>query len=229
MMLAGGADEATPEVAGTFEQLFALGHPLPGQPATEVIRPFDAQRCGLAVGEGAAVFVLEERTHALRRGANILAEIRGYATNASGHQTSQSDADAISRCLTDALHEAALTPSDIQYICAHATGTRQGDAAEATALRQVFGAGIPVSSLKAQLGHTMGASGAMDLAVTLEMARNNTLLPTANLVTPDEACAGIDLLQHSRHATLRYFVKDCFAFGGINAVLVGEAPSATEL
>ena len=221
VMLAGGADEATPEVAGTFEQLFALGHPLPGQPATEAIRPFDAQRCGLAVGEGAAVFVLEERTHALRRGANILVEIRGYATNASGHQTSQSDADAISRCLVDALREAAVAPSDIQYICAHATGTRQGDAAEATALRQVFGAGIPVSSLKAQLGHTMGASGAMDLAATLEMARNNTLLPTANLVTPDEACAGIDLLQQSRHATLRYFVKDCFAFGGINAVLVG--------
>ncbi|MBO4619862.1 MAG: beta-ketoacyl-ACP synthase [Victivallales bacterium] len=229
VMLAGGTDEATPEVAGTFEQLFALAHPATGQNAAEAIRPFDVNRSGLAVGEGAAVLVLEERVHALRRGARILAEICGYATNASGRQTSQSDAEAIERCLTAALREASLQPANIHYISAHATGTRQGDAAEAAALTRIFGNAVPVSSLKAQLGHTMGASGALELAVTLEMARRNTLLPTANLAAPDEACAGLDLLQAPRHSALRYFVKDCFAFGGINAVLIGEMPSAVEL
>ncbi len=222
IMLAGGTDEATPEVAGTFEQLFALAHPAPGQDAAEAIRPFDANRSGLAVGEGAAVLVLEERAHALRRGAKILAEIRGYATNASGRQTSQSDEGAIERCLAAALREASLQPANIHYISAHATGTRQGDLAEAAALARVFGNAVPVSSLKAQLGHTMGASGALEFAVTLEMARRNTLLPTANLTAPDEACAGLDLLRQPRRTALRYFVKDCFAFGGINAVLVGE-------
>ena len=228
VMLAGGADEATPEVAGTFEQLFALAHPAPGQAAAQTIRPFDAQRCGLAVGEGAAVLVLEERDHALRRGAKIFAEIRGYATNASGRQTSQSDEAAIERCLCAALREASLQPANIHYISAHATGTRQGDAAEADALRKVFGAAAPVSSMKAQLGHTMGASGALELAATLEMARRNLLLPTANLATPDAACEGLDLLRTPRQTTLRHFVKNCFAFGGINAVLVGEILPETE-
>ncbi|MBQ4480823.1 MAG: hypothetical protein II943_09310 [Victivallales bacterium] len=228
IMLAGGADEATPAVAGTFEQLFALAHPASGQAAEAAIRPFDAERCGLACGEGAGIFVLEERNHALRRGARILAEIRGYATNASGRQTSQSDAGAIERCLRSGLREAGLQPEDIHYINAHATGTRQGDAAEAVALRNVFGAGVPVSSLKAQLGHTMGASGALEMAVVLEMSRNRLLLPTANLENPDEACAGLDLLRQPRRTSLKYFIKDCFAFGGINAVLVGEVPSDNE-
>ena len=228
IMLAGGTDEATPEVAGTFEQLFALAHPAPGQDAAEAIRPFDVNRNGLAVGEGAAVLVLEERAHALRRGAKILAELRGYATNASGRQTSQSDEGAIERCLSTALQEASLQPANIHYISAHATGTRQGDLAEAAALTRIFGNAVPVSSLKAQLGHTMGASGALELAVTLEMARRNTLLPTANLTAPDEACVGLDLLRQPRRTAMRFFVKDCFAFGGINAVLVGELPSAAE-
>ena len=223
-MLAGGADEATPSVAGTFEQLFVLAHPAEGQDAAQAIRPFDAQRCGLACGEGAAVLVLEEREHALARGASILAEVRGYATNASGRQTSQSDAGAIVRCLNTALREASLQPDNIHYISAHATGTRQGDAAEAAALREVFGAEIPVSSLKAQLGHTMGASGALEVVVSLEMARRGMLIPTANLAEPDADCAGLDLLQTPRHANVKFFVKDCFAFGGINAVAVFEIP-----
>ena len=228
VMLAGGADEATPAVAGTFEQLFALAHPAPGEDASATIRPFDAHRCGLACGEGAGIFVLEEREHALQRGSPILAEIRGYATNASGRQTSQSDAGAIERCLRSGLCEAALQPADIHYINAHATGTLQGDAAEAMALRNVFGDQVPVSSLKAQLGHTMGASGAIELAVVLEMARHGVLLPTANLDAPDEACTGLFHLQRPRQSRLQYFVKDCFAFGGINAVLIGEVPLPTE-
>ena len=102
------------------------------------------------------------------------------------------------------------------------------DLAEAAALTRIFGNAVPVSSLKAQLGHTMGASGVLELAVTLEMARRNTLLPTANLTAPDEACVGLDLLRQPRRTAMRFFVKDCFAFGGINAVLVGELPSAAE-
>ena len=98
----------------------------------------------------------------------------------------------------------------------------------AAALARIFGAAAPVSSLKAQLGHTMGASGALELAVTLEMARRNLLLPTANLATPDAACEGLDLLRTPRQTTLRHFVKNCFAFGGINAVLVGEILPETE-
>ncbi|MCQ2402417.1 MAG: beta-ketoacyl-[acyl-carrier-protein] synthase family protein [Lentisphaeria bacterium] len=224
-MLAGGADEATPAVAGTFEQLFALAHPADDTPAAQAQRPFDEHRTGLTVGEGAGIFMLEEKEHALARGAKILMEIRGYATNASGSQTSQSDATAIRSCLESALADAALKPSEIDYINAHATGTRQGDTAEATALRQIFGANTPVSSLKGQLGHSLGASGAIELAATLEMARRHTLLPTANLTQVAEDCAGLDHLLEARTATPHFIVKDCFAFGGINAVLVGEIKS----
>ncbi|MCQ2396112.1 MAG: beta-ketoacyl-[acyl-carrier-protein] synthase family protein [Lentisphaeria bacterium] len=223
-MIAGGADEATPAVYATFEQLFALAHPADGLAPKQIQRPFDKDRTGLAISEGAGIFLLEEKEHALNRGANILMEIRGFATNSSGAQTSQSDADAISKCLSNALSDASLSASDIDYISAHATGTRQGDAAEAEAIRRIFGAAVPISSLKGQLGHTLGASGPIELAATLEMARTSTLLPTANLLNVDEECAAIDHLTAPRNRRPQNIVKDCFAFGGINTVLVGEIP-----
>lgn len=224
-MLAGGADEATPEVAATFEQLFAMAHGNDAMTPQQTQRPFDRDRTGLAIGEGAALFLLEEKEHAIARGAKILMEIRGFATNSSGCQTSQSDAAAIRACMASALADSSLSASDIDYISAHATGTRQGDAAEAAAIREIFGSAVPVSSLKGQIGHTLGASGAVELAAVLEMAQNSILLPTANLQNIAEDCGGIDHLTEARCGRPRRIVKDCFAFGGINAVLVAEIPS----
>ena len=115
---------------------------------------------------------------------------------------------------------AGLAPSDIDYISAHATSTIQGDAAEAAAIRQVFGDSVPVSSLKGHLGHTLGASGPLEIAAVFEMARHGVLLPTRNLDAVDPACAGIDHVTSPREKTIRTFFKNSFAFGGINASLI---------
>jgi len=120
-------------------------------------RPFDAARDGLVCGEGSGILVLEERDHARRRGARILAEICGYHTCTSGMHMSESSRSTIVRCINEALREAEVAAAQVDYVNAHATGTRQGDGEEAAALREVFGDRVPVSSLKGNLGHTLGA------------------------------------------------------------------------
>ena len=181
---------------------------------------FSAHRKGLGCGEGAAVFCLEEYEHAVKRGAKIYGEIIGYSSNSGGNGLSQSDAPAIARCMTDTCASAGINPSDIDYISAHATSTLQGDAAEAAAIREVFGANVPVSSLKGHLGHTLGASGPLEMAAVFEMARHGILIPTRNLVDIDPACAGIDHVTAPREKRIRIFFKNSFAFGGINASLI---------
>jgi 3-oxoacyl-[acyl-carrier-protein] synthase II len=187
---------------------------------TQSSQPFSAHRKGLVCGEGAAVFCLEEYEHAVKRGANIYGEIIGYSSNSGGNGLSQSDAPAIARCMTDTCKSAGISPADIDYISAHVTSTLQGDAAEAAAIREVFGANVPVSSLKGHLGHTLGASGPLEMAAVFEMARHGVLIPTRNLVDVDPACAGIDHLTAPREKPIRIFFKNSFAFGGINASLI---------
>lgn len=220
VMLAGGSDEATPAVAGSFEQLFALaGGDVEPERAS---RPFDADRRGLVCGEGAGILVLEEYGHAVRRGAPLLLELTGYATNCSGVHVSQSDAVSIERCLKLALADAGLEPAGIDYVSAHATATVAGDREEAAALRNVFGGGVPVSSLKGHLGHTLGASGAIELAAVCEMARRGVVVPTLNLERVGAECAGLDLPVAPREKRIGVFAKCCIAFGGVNAVLIGK-------
>jgi len=218
VMFCGGADETGSEVSGSFALMYAHA-PADGD-LTESSQPFSAHRKGLVCGEGAAVFCLEERERAVRRGAKIYGEIIGYASNSGGSGLSQSDAPAIARCMSDACASAGIDPADIDYISAHATSTLQGDAAEAAAIREVFGDHVPISSLKGHLGHTLGASGPLEAAAVFEMARHSLLIPTRNLVDIDPACAGIDHLTAPREKTIRTFFKNSFAFGGVNASLI---------
>ena len=217
--LAGGSDETTPMVAGSFQQLYALvgGTSLPVE---ERSRPFDVARSGLVCGEGGGVLVVETLASARARGARPLAEILGYATNCTGSQISQSDRGSIVRCMRMALADAGLEAGDIDYVSAHATSTVAGDREEAAAIREVFGDAVPVSSLKGSLGHTLGASGGIETAALLEMMRRGEVLPTANLTEVDPDCAGIWLPDRPLARTVRRALKNCIAFGGVNASLV---------
>ena len=218
VMFCGGADETGSEVSGSFSLMYAHA-PAEDEPAGSS-QPFSAHRKGLVCGEGAAVFCLEEYGHAVRRGAKIYGEIVGYASNSGGNGLSQSDAPAIARCMADTCAAAGIPPADVDYISAHATSTLQGDAAEAAAIRETFGANVPVSSLKGHLGHTLGASGPLEMAAVFEMARHGVLIPTRNLVDIAPDCAGIDHVTAPREKQIRTFFKNSFAFGGINASLI---------
>ena len=158
VMVCGGAEELHETTVGSFDILYAASSKFNDSPS-QTPRPFDVKRDGLVVGAGAGTIVLESYDHAVKRGANILAEVLGYHTCSNGTHVSQSDESSMITCMNTALEEAKLKPSDIGYIGAHATGTEQGDAAEARALAGVFGSNTPVSSLKGNMGHTLGASG----------------------------------------------------------------------
>ena len=218
-VLCGGAEELHPTVTGSFDVLFATSSHFNDSP-TQTPRPFDSKRDGLVCGEGAGILVLEELEHAQARGAHIYAEVLGFSTCGSGAHISQSNADAMSRCLKDVLNESNISPTQIDYISAHATATTHGDVEEAKALAEVFGDAIPVSSLKGHIGHTLGASGAIELIATLKMMEQKILYPTLNLEQIDPDCAGIQHLTQPLKKEITTIIKNSFAFGGINAALI---------
>ncbi len=224
VFLAGGSDEVTPIVVSSFRHLYALAESNELAPH-EQSRPFDAKRCGLVCGEGAGILVVEEYEHALRRKAPILAEIVGYATNCTGSQISQSDSASIECCMRLALADAQLQPDEVDYISAHATSTLAGDREEATAIRAIFADRVPVSSSKGYLGHTLGASGAIEITAVLEMMKHGIILPTANLEQVAEDCAGLNLPLKPLKKKITTVLKNCIAFGGVNASLVLQIPS----
>ena len=220
VMFAGGSDEVTHVVSASFQQVFALAE-ADGIPAEEMSRPFDRDRIGLVCGEGAGIFVVEELEHALARGAHILAELRGYATNCTGWHASKSDPGQIRRCMELALQDANLAPSDIDVISTHGTATRNGDAAEAQAIRELFGNHTPANSLKGSLGHTLGASGTIEAAAFLESMTRQEILPTRNLENVSEECAGVDFVfGEPRKAPVRTFLKNSIALGGVNSCII---------
>jgi 3-oxoacyl-[acyl-carrier-protein] synthase II len=218
VVLCGGAEELHETVVGSFDILYAASAGFNDAPS-QTPRPFDTKRDGLVCGEGAGVIVLESEEHAMRRGATILAEIVGYHTCSNGTHVSQSDDVSMTDCMNIALDSAGLSAHDIGYVNAHATGTPQGDAAEARALRAVFGADIPISSLKGNMGHTLGASGPIELAATIEMMRNGMIYPTHNLQDVDPECAGICHVREKTTRKFNAFLKNSFAFGGINSAI----------
>ena len=222
IILCGGAEEVHPTVTGIFDLLYATSVNHNDDPENSP-RPFDAKRDGLVIGEGAGILVLEEYEHAVARNAEIYAEITGYNTNGSGEHVSQSNAEAMVKCMRGALEDAGLSPEDCDYVNAHATGTLQGDAAEAAAIAEVFGDRVPVSSLKGYFGHTMGASGAIELIAALMMMKSSTVIPGHNLDIPAEDCGGINLPMELQQKEIRRFIKNGFAFGGVNASLICQA------
>lgn len=220
VMLCGGADELHVTVVSSFDMVRAASSHFNDRPQ-DTPRPFDEERDGIVCGEGAGALVLESEQSALAREAEILAEITGWSTNTGGTHMAQPHTESMTDCLRAALHAADLSPDAIDYVNAHATGTLQGDQAEAEALEAVFGEkGVPVSSFKGHLGHTLGASGALELIACLLMQKLRYLIPTRNLKTPGAGCGGLDHVTTLRPAEFDRFVKSSFAFGGIGSVLV---------
>ena len=183
-------------------------------------RPFSAGRDGMVMGEGAAVFVLEERSHAMARGADILAELAGFAMTSDGEDMVQPSLKGAARAMTRCLADAGLAPDAIGYINAHGTGTTANDRAECGAVRQVFGdRPRPLSSTKAMHGHLMGGAGAVELLACLMALRHGVLAPTINHVAGDADCALDVVANTARDAKVRAVISNSFAFGGLNAVL----------
>ncbi len=218
-MLAGGAEELDASGAAVFDTLFATSTVNDTPAATP--RPFDVARDGLVLGEGACTFVLEEREHALARGATILAEIVGYGTNSDGQHVTQPSAPTMAQAMRLALQDAGLAPEEIGYVNAHGTATAHGDVAESHATHAVFGATMPISSLKSYMGHTLGACGALEAWMTIEMMRSGWFAPTVNLDHIDPACAELDyLVGTGRDIQTDTVMSNNFAFGGINTSLI---------
>ena len=219
IVLCGGAEELHPSVNATFNVLFATSSAYNDSPRATP-RPFDRDRDGLVCGEGSGLLVVEEYGHARARGAKIYAEIVGFHTCGSGAHISQSDQESMAVCIRGALADAHMTPEEIDYVSAHATGTLQGDEAESRTIRAVFGDSVPASSLKGYIGHTLGASGSIELIAALYMMRNDTILPTLNLENVDDKCAGVFHVKEPLKRKVSTVLKNSFAFGGINASLV---------
>jgi 3-oxoacyl-[acyl-carrier-protein] synthase II len=218
-MLAGGAEELDAIDAAVFDTLFATST-LNDQPHLTP-RPFDAQRDGLVLGEGACTLVLEELTHAQARGARILGEIIGFGTNCDGTHVTQPNPRTMAQAMRLALSSAGLPPEAIGYVNAHGTATEHGDVAESNATFDVFGSRPPVSTLKSYMGHTLGACGALEAWMSLEMMRDGWFAPNINLATVDPRCGDLDYIRAGgRHLETDTIVSNNFAFGGINTSLI---------
>ncbi len=218
-MLCGGSDELHPIASATFDLVYAASYKYNDKPE-QTPRPFDKDRDGTVCGAGAGCLVLESESSAKARGAKCLAEILGFATLVDAGSMAQSNRDSIVRCIKSALEDAGVDARQVGYINAHATGTLQGDAAEAQGIREVFGDETPVSSLKGYIGHTAAASGVLELSACLKAMGENILLPTRNLKKPSKDCKGVDHLIQATSSNCEIFVKNSFGFGGINAVLI---------
>ena len=219
VMVAGGAEELCPSEAAVFDTLFATSQQNDRPELSP--RPFDAQRDGLVIGEGAGALILESLEHASARGAKIYAEIVGFATNCDAAHITQPQQSTMQICIEKALKNAGISAAEIGYISAHGTATDRGDIAESQATAAVFGDKTPISSLKSYFGHTLGACGALEAWMSLEMMREDRFVPTINLTQPDPLCGELDyIMGESRHIQTEFIQSNNFAFGGINTSLV---------
>jgi 3-oxoacyl-[acyl-carrier-protein] synthase II len=183
-------------------------------------RPFDSKRDGLVVGEGAGCLILEEYEHAQARGAKIYAEIIGYGSNTDGQHVTRPDAEMMGRCIQLALSDAQIAADQVDYVNAHGTSTDQGDIAETKATARVLGK-KPISSLKSYFGHTLGACGAIEAWLSIEMMQRSQFIPTLNLDEIDAACGDLDyIVKQSRNMHADIVMTNNFAFGGINTSLI---------
>lgn len=219
VMIAGGADELHPLTVAVFDTFEASSRAYNDRPDLTP-RPFDKDRDGIVCGEGAGAVVLEELEHARARQAEILGEVRGFAVNSSPNDIANPDVDSMIQCITASLEESGVSESAVDYVNAHATGTLQGDEAEARAVEAVLGRDVPVSSLKGHMGHTMAACGALELIATLMMMRQSTLVPTRSLREPDATCRRLSLLIDIEHRPVDVAIINSFALGGVNSALV---------
>ena len=219
VMLAGGAEELCPSEAAVFDTLYATS--TRNDSPKQTPRPFDKDRDGLVIGEGAATLILEEKEHALARGATIIAEILGFATNSDGGHVTQPNSETMEVALRASLAQAGLGPSDIQYVNGHGTATDRGDIAESNATYRIFGQGPAFSTLKGHIGHTLGGCGAIEAWASIEMMRAGQFAQTLNLSNPDPDCGDLDyIIGEPRKLEAEHVMSNNFAFGGINTSLI---------
>ena len=219
VMVAGGAEELCPTEAAVFDALYATST-CNDAPSTTP-RPFDRDRDGLVIGEGAGTLILEEREHALARGAPIYAEIVGFGTNSDGGHVTQPDSNTMQVAMELALADAGLKPTAIGHVNAHGTATDRGDVAESQATYRLFGSSQAFSGLKGHLGHTLGACGAIESWASIQMMREGWFAPTLNLAHVDTQCGDLDyIIGEGRSFDAEHVMNNNFAFGGINTSLI---------
>jgi 3-oxoacyl-[acyl-carrier-protein] synthase II len=219
LMVAGGSEELSVAGVAVFDSLFATS--TRNEEPSLTPRPFDRARDGLVVGEGAATLVLEELEHAKARGATIHAEVVGFGCNSDGTHVTQPEASTMAVAMQLALDDAGLPASAIGYVNAHGTATDRGDIAESHATHQIFGSRMAISSLKSYIGHTLGACGAIEAWLSIEMMRAGWYAPTINLENVDAACAELQyILNGGVTMDNEHIMSNNFAFGGINTSLI---------
>ncbi len=224
VMIAGGTEAAiTPMGVGGFAAMRALS--TRNDAPEKASRPWDSQRDGFVIGEGAGILILEELEFARKRGAKILAEIVGYGMSGDAHHITQpaEDGDGAYRVMLNTLRDAKLQPSNVGYINAHGTSTEIGDKLETIAIKRAFGEHaykLAVSSTKSMTGHLLGGAGGLEAGITVLALRDQMLPPTVNLENPDPDCDLDYVPQHSRKAELEYAMSNSFGFGGTNGALL---------
>jgi 3-oxoacyl-[acyl-carrier-protein] synthase II len=223
VMIAGGTEAPiTPMGVGGFAAMRALS--TRNNEPEKASRPWDAGRDGFVVGEGAGIVVLEELEHARRRGATILAEIIGYGMGADAYHITQpaEEGEGGYRVMTNAIHDAKLTPADIDYVNAHGTSTPIGDVLETKAIKRTFGPDtkLAVSSTKSMTGHLLGGAGGLEAGITILALRDQVLPPTINLENPDPEC-DLDYVPNVvRKVAINVALSNSFGFGGTNGSLI---------
>jgi 3-oxoacyl-[acyl-carrier-protein] synthase II len=224
MMICGGTEATiTPMGVGGFASMKALS--TRNNDPAHASRPFDAQRDGFVVGEGAGILILESLEHAQKRNVEIHAEIVGYGMSGDAYHITQpaENGDGAYRVMKAALKDAKLSPGDIGYVNAHGTSTPIGDALETMALKRIFGERaktVPVSSTKSMTGHLLGGAGGLEAGISVLALRDQILPPTINQETPDPACDLDYVPNTARKATVDYALSNSFGFGGTNAALI---------
>ncbi|MBE3675293.1 beta-ketoacyl-ACP synthase [Pseudoalteromonas distincta] len=218
LMVAGGAEELCVTEAAVFDTLYATS--TKNETPKNTPRPFDKNRDGLVIGEGAGTLILEEYEHAKARGATILAEVVGFGCNSDGQHVTQPTSETMQVAIEMALQDANISADQIGYINAHGTSTDRGDIAESHATFNALGA-KPISSLKSYLGHTLGACGAIEAWASINMMNDGWFAPTINLTTIDSECAPLDYItEEGREIHTNFVMSNNFAFGGINTSLI---------
>ena len=219
-MICGGAEEMHFMHAGVFDLLYATSTGFNSEPELSP-RPFDRDRDGLVVAEGACTFILENFERAKKRGAHILAEILGFGTSCDGAHITSPTVDGMASAMLLALEDAQVSPDEIEYVNGHATATEVGDICESKATMRVLGADTPISSTKGFTGHTLGACGSLEAAFCVAMIRDKFLAPNLKLDEVDERCAKLDyIIAEPRVAEPSIVMTNNFAFGGVNTSII---------
>jgi 3-oxoacyl-[acyl-carrier-protein] synthase II len=219
VMVCGGAEELSPTSAAVFDTLYATSTKNETPELTP--SPFDRDRDGLVIGEGAGALILEELEFARARGADIRAELVGFGTNTDGDHITQPNKTTMEIALRLALKDAGLPPEAIEYVNGHGTATQHGDSAESHATYNCFQRAVPINTQKSYIGHTLGACGAIEAWLAVNMMNANWFAPNLNLVNVDPACAPLDYITgDGREMRITHLMSNNFAFGGINTSLI---------